>query len=131
MKRKTAKTILSTFVFLMLMAFCLSASAQEKDKHPAPSFYKLEFTVFEVADGKRSNPHTYVLMLSDDERDGSIRVGNRVPVVNGYSKDGPVQWQYIDIGFNLNARLRQSDSSLSLHANFEISSLAQSDQDTH
>src|SRR5271154_5610553 len=103
MKRKTAKTILSTFVFLMLMAFCLSASAQEKDKHPAPGFYKLEFTVFEVADGKRTNPHTYVLMLADDERDGSIRVGNRVPIVTESTKDVSKQFQYIDVGFNLNA----------------------------
>jgi len=131
MKRTTARTILSTIIFLALISFCLQASAQEKDKHPAPGFYKLDFTVYEVADGKRSNPHTYTLMLSDDERDGSIRVGNRVPIVTGSTKDDSKQFQYIDIGFNLNARLRSTETGLSLHANFESSSMALSDQNTN
>lgn len=114
--------VVSTICFPMLIR------AQEAPKNPPPpaaekpvkpvSIYRLEFTVREVEDGKRLNSRSYVMSVQDGDT-GRIRVGNKIPYNTG--KD---QFQYYDVGINIDCRLRDHDSFILLEgASIDISSV--------
>ena len=126
MKRNIRNITTLTLITLCLVSMTSMAAAQEKK--PAPSYYKLEFSIFEVQDGKRVNPHTFILTLQDDDRSGSIRVGNRVPITTT-TKEGAPSTQYMDVGLNINAQLRQTEIGLQLHSNIDVTSFAVPEQD--
>ena len=114
-------------VILATIGFTGSLRAQEAPKTPPPaiekavkplSVYRLEFTVREVEDGKRLNSRIYTLSVEDGSH-GSIRVGNRVPFSAG--KD---QFQYYDVGINIDCRLHERENFLLLdNTGIEISSI--------
>ena len=79
------------------------------------------------------NARSYSLLIGSNERynvqrRGSIRLGNRVPiVVAGASKEaaGGNQIQYLDIGVSIDGFIEQElDSAVALQTNVDISSLA-------
>jgi hypothetical protein len=118
--------VVSTICFPMLVR------AQEAPKNPPPpaaektvkpvSVYRLEFTVREVEDGKRLNSRSYVMSVQDGSA-GMIRVGNRIP----YSS-GKEQFQYYDVGINIDCRLREKENYVLLdNATVEISSVVKAD----
>jgi len=128
MKRTIRDITTITLVTLYLISMGTAAAAQ--DKKPAPVFYKLEFSIFELQDGKRVNPHTFVMSLQDDDRNGSIRIGNRVPIAIT-TKEGATSYQYIDVGVSIGAQLRQTETGLLLRSNVDVSSFATPEQDIH
>lgn len=114
--------VLSTICFPMLVR------AQEAPKNPPPpaaekpvkpvSIYRLEFTVREVEDGKRLNSRSYTMSVQDGDF-GRIRVGNKIPY-----NTGKEQFQYFDVGINIDCRLRDHDSYILLeNTSIEISSV--------
>lgn len=121
---------LSTAVLMVIstISFPMLVRAQEAPKNPPPpaaekpvkpvSIYRLEFTVREVEDGKRLNSRAYTMSVEDGDF-GRIRVGNRIPYNSG--KD---QFQYYDVGINIDCRLRDHDSFILLeNTSIEISSV--------
>jgi len=79
--------------------------------------YRLDFLISEMEDGKRINSRQYSMNL--DTNDGyEIKIGTRVPVD---TKDG--EFQYLDVGINLFARLFERNGQLELTARAESSSL--------
>lgn len=118
------RTIAVTLV-MMFLACALAASAQEKKEEH--NVYKLEFTVFELENGKRINERSYMLHLSDDRRGAQTRVGTRVPVTVGAEKG----IQYMDVGLKIDANFQSADdSSVNLIINFETSGFAVPEQST-
>jgi hypothetical protein len=127
-RRKALMGLMASLVIAVTLGLPQAGVAQEtaKDQHssdaskPQKSVYRLEFTVREVEDGKRLNSRTYVMSVEDGSS-GMIRVGNRIPYNNG--KD---QFQYFDVGINIDCRLRERDNYLFLeNAGIEISSVVQ------
>ena len=105
--------------------------------------YKLDYTVTELEDGKKLNTRTYSLMCENEaspqaSRWGAhLRVGSRVPIATGSSAPaasnggGPstvnTQFQYIDIGMNIDANMNtMDDGGLTLASTVEMSSVAES-----
>jgi hypothetical protein len=132
MRRKIMRNLKLTltaasFVVLTTIGIAGLLRAQEGPKTPPPanekavkplSVYRLEFTVREVEDGKRLNSRSYVMSVQDGST-GSIRVGNRVPYNSG--KD---QFQFYDVGINIDCRLRERENNVLLdNASIEISSI--------
>jgi hypothetical protein len=115
-------------LIMIFLALLLSAPAQEKKDEPTRNVYKLEFTVFELENGKRINERSYMLHISDaDHRGASTRVGTRVPVQVG----GNVGMQYMDVGLKIDANFQSADdSSMNLIINFETSGFAMPEQST-
>lgn len=121
---------LATAGLMALSATCLPmlVRAQDAPKNPPPpaaastvkpvSIYRLEFTVREVEDGKRLNSRSYVMSVQDGDW-GRVRVGNRIPY-----NTGKEQFQYFDVGINIDCRLRDHDSFVLLEGtSIEISSV--------
>jgi general secretion pathway protein D len=116
-----------------------SPEAQSRDT------YKLDYTVTELEDGRKLNTRTYTLMCENETdphvgaggRWGAhLRVGSRVPVATGSFMPGGgenkasalvnTQFQYIDVGMNIDAGMNiTDDGGLTLASTVEMSSVAE------
>ena len=126
------KRAVSIRLAIAVMAVCLpwvpnSASAQEaeaKSKESAATeqkpvvAYRIEVNVREVEDGKRLNSRNYLMVAREDDWT-RLRVGNKLP----YPTSG-TQYQYADVGMNIDCRPRDRGESVSLSIRVEFTSLA-------
>ena len=85
--------------------------------------YHLDFSLNEMEDGKKINSRQYSTDLATYEGN-EIKIGTRVPV---QSKDG--EFQYLDIGTNIFARLGETRGQTELVVRAEISNFATPDHD--
>src|SRR5438309_3958972 len=102
-------------IYLVLLAVA-TLSGQEAKPLPPPlstGVYKLDYVFSEVQNGKRVNSRSYSTLLHSGER-GSIRLGNRLPISTGGSREsGGNQLTYMDIGVNIDCRVeREVDSGI-------------------
>ncbi|PYY02009.1 MAG: hypothetical protein DMG64_12865 [Acidobacteria bacterium] len=111
-------------VCLIILFAADRVCAQETKPQPSTNTYKVEYVFSENQDGKRVNARSYSTLVRVRER-GSIRLGSRVPVAVGTLKEGSSsQFQYMDIGVNIDCRIGDEfDSGIALFTNAEISSL--------
>ncbi len=137
--RKTAQLVLTCCVLILVPASGgkllaqESTAPQEQARAPEPPahFYHLEFVVQETgSDGKPTNSRTYsgTVSTSRTDRGFSTRTGSRVPVATGSFGGGDnknTQFQYIDVGVNIDARdARENGDKLAFSLTADISSLA-------
>jgi hypothetical protein len=107
-------------------------NAAPKAEAPKPNIpkpmvaYRLDFSINEIEDGKKLNTRHYSMYMTDGE-DGtqSLKIGTRVPVQGEQGK-----FEYIDIGTNINARLKKWETPTGLDVNAEISSFPASNEGT-
>ncbi|HKW18649.1 MAG TPA: hypothetical protein VJO35_14175 [Terriglobales bacterium] len=89
--------------------------------------YRLDFSLVELQNGKRTNTRHYSLNLTAGSGD-EIKIGTRVPVRSGSVKNdsGAVvstQFQYLDVGTNIWAFLREVGDELQLEVKGDVSDL--------
>ncbi|HKS95159.1 MAG TPA: hypothetical protein VJV74_03385 [Terriglobia bacterium] len=118
------KMMMSGLMALVLAAcvpvLAANASAQDKPEKEAKPTYKVEFSVYEVENGKRLNARKYMTLVDEGEF-GRIRVGSQVPfVVGGVGSGG---YQYKDIGMNIDCRPHSRENGVSLDLTVEMSSV--------
>lgn len=93
----------------------------EAPAHPAAT-YRLQYTISEIADGKRINSRNYETLMQEPtgggQNWGQIRAGNRVPY---QGKDGP---SYLDVGISIDCGVRRVGDRFGLQTRFDMSSLA-------
>ena len=99
-------------------------SAAQKERAMMEA-YHLDFSLNEMEDGKKINSRQYSTDLATNEGN-EIKIGTRVPV---QSKDG--EFQYLDIGTNIFARLGETRGQTELVVRAEISNFATADHDPH
>lgn len=119
------KTISRYFICLIVFFVASPVYGQEAKPQPSTSTYKLDYVFSENQDGKRVNARSYTTLVRVRDR-GSIRLGSRIPVsVGAAPKEGaPTQWQYMDIGVNIDCRIEEElDSGIDLFTNAEVTSL--------
>jgi len=92
------------------------AESQESTKPPQP--YRLDFSVNELEDGKKINSRQYSMNLNSNDGN-EIKIGTRVPVDSGHE-----QFQYLDIGTNIWARIGERPEGIPLTVRAEISNFA-------
>jgi hypothetical protein len=94
---------------------------------PAPPprhFYRLDFVLREMDDGKPLNQRTFTMSVSADPADTrertwwNLRAGTRLPMRD------PNGTNYVDVGVNLDITARDADNALQLEVTAEISSVA-------
>lgn len=107
-------------------------SKADDDDSEAIYPYRLDFSFDEVEDGKKINSRHYTMDLAG-EQGQEIKIGTRVPVVSGGSTVGPqgemnTQYQYIDVGTNIGARLNKLyGGDVQLRVNCEVSNMDTTD----
>jgi hypothetical protein len=114
------KNLWAPFLISALVAGSCWAQA-EKSKDEPQKFYRLDFTVKEVGDGKVINSRSYSTMISTGAHPGSIRTGNKVPFQTGPASN----YDYLDVGVKVDCRLaREVDNQLWLWVTADVSNLA-------
>jgi hypothetical protein len=135
---------LTVFVFGVLLAASTLVSAQlspEASPKPAQSAsdaapkhcYALNYVVKELDGTKVINQRSYVLNTFASNAPGGewtrLRVGNRVPVFVHSQEKGSsntvTDFNYIDVGVNIDNRLREAGDALALEVTADISSVAE------
>lgn len=96
--------------------------------HPlAPSprhFYRLDFVLREMDDGKPLNQRTFTMSVSADPADTrertwwNLRAGTRLPVRD------PNGTNFVDVGVNFDLAAKDADNALQLEVTSDISSVA-------
>lgn len=85
--------------------------------------YRLDFSLNEVEDGKVINTRRYSMNLTQGDHN-EIKIGTRVPVASGTGSGNTVtQYQYLDVGTKIDARLPDVGQETVLHVISEISNL--------
>lgn len=130
--RKHIPILIAVFtVGLWFVARPARAQEGSKEDHAGPAKvqplmpYRLDFSFNELADGKNVNTRHYSMNLTAGNSD-EIKIGTRVPVVSGSSPNqaaAAMQYQYIDIGTNIYAQLREHGDELILVVKGEVSNL--------
>ncbi len=121
MRRTTLRLLLLSVFFLPLSASAvLTQEKKAEEAERTGSVYRVDFAVHELEDGKRVNTRHYSMQLEAGRpgRAGQIRASTKVPVPSGNN------WQYIDVGLDLDCRLEESESGLRLQISFTISNFA-------
>ena len=84
-----------TLLTVMLAAGTCLAQTETPKQAEGPKAYQLDFVLKELEDGKVINSRNYSLMTTSVGGGGSIRSGDKVPVV---SKAGPqAEYTYLDV----------------------------------
>jgi hypothetical protein len=99
-----------------------SAGAQEEHKPAAETTgakvvhaYRVDFSINELQDGKKTNTRHYSMILTSGDRN-QVKIGTRVPVSTAQTG-----FQYLDVGTNISCRIVDGsgeDLMLEVHADF-------------
>lgn len=126
------KTMVLAVLFCQVVAIVAPAQEADKDKARRQSSYKLEYKLYEVQDGKRTNERSFVIYAKGDGRNSSIRIGNRVPIYTSYgdqSKGNSVQ--YMDVGLRIEAQVEElADGEIMLWTKIEITDVVSTETGT-
>lgn len=91
--------------------------------------YRLTFTLADSDDGKRVGIRHISMIVAAGQRT-TLKQGDKIPIATGtYGKDSDsqqTQFQYLDVGTNLDATLEDTPNGLQLKAKIEESSVGQS-----
>ncbi|HEX7285259.1 MAG TPA: hypothetical protein VF532_03715 [Candidatus Angelobacter sp.] len=114
----------------VILAFALISSSaaqdQAKKQEPAkgstpaakaPESYRLEFKIYELEGGKRTNERAYTMIGGVPGGWTNLRTGTRVPVTTGEKST------YIDVGVRLDCHLSEEGGKVFAQVRMEISSL--------
>jgi hypothetical protein len=94
--------------------------AEEAEKQPGA--YRMDFSINELEDGKILNSRQYSLNGNGGDWN-TLKIGTRVPME---AKQG--EFQYLDVGTNIQARLREKASDLALEVRADITNFATPDR---
>ncbi len=117
---RKSQTALSTLAVLAVLA-CAAPTLNAQDQAGGTAVYRLECLVHKSKNGKRVDTRNYTLRVADGST-GTVRVGTRVPYLTGAPP--AQQYQYADVGLNLDVKLRALGSGLALDVSLDISDLA-------
>lgn len=120
--RPNARIIVILTGLLLVCCLALTASAQEEQKpKPEPrltNWYKVDVSLSEFEDGKKTNGRSYTLDAEGDGREAVLKLGDRVPIMTGmFRSDDPnklvnTQFQYIDVGLTITSYIRERQGRL-------------------
>jgi general secretion pathway protein D len=112
---------------------CLLPVHGQERKPAGPAVYKVEFNFHEGSDAAAKAGRRYTLLV-DDDRKATFRIGSRVPVASGsFMPSGGgsplvnTQYQYLDVGVNIECLVADVNGRLALHGNLDLSSVVKHD----
>jgi hypothetical protein len=111
-----------------------AAAEDDKAKSTSPAkpvhAYRVDFSITELADGKKVNTRHYS-MVANSGPWSTLKIGTRVPVALGSFQQGAnvnplvnTQFQYLDVGTNIDCQVNEQGEDLSLNIRSEFSNLS-------
>jgi hypothetical protein len=116
--------VCKSFAILVAVLSTTALLAQEPKPEGPAGTYKLDYVFSELQDNKRINARSYTALVRVSEK-GEIKIGNRIPIATSTAKEGETQFQYLDIGTNIECWIRgELDSAVDLMTNVDVSSVS-------
>ncbi len=121
------KTVSYAFV-LLLIFFGMQPATPAQDTNGAAKTdssqrevgaYHLDFSINELADGKRINSRKYSMNITDEGKSKELKIGTRVPIETESGK-----FDYLDVGTSITVQLVSWQTPLSLDVIVDISNFA-------
>ena len=100
------------------------SAEQKQDAGLKGKFYRLDYVLREMDGSKELSKRTYTVTAKTDGSYKQLRTGSRVPVIMGEPINGHQQYQYMDVGINIDSQAREDAAGLSLEVTAELSSIA-------
>lgn len=126
---RTSAALLVTALFIPAVPAC----AQEKSA-AANDVYKVEFLIHDESDAASKAGRRYTILVEGNER-GQFRVGQKVPYITGSFQPGAsvnpmvaTQYNYADVGVNIDCRVNELDGRIRLRSSLELSSILPRDK---
>jgi hypothetical protein len=120
------------------------AAEDDKGKSDRPAkpahAYRVDFSITELADGKKVNTRHYSMVLNSGPGSGpwsQLKIGTRVPVTTGSSPSGTgsaganlpfTQFQYLDVGTSIDCEVGEQGEDLSLNVRSDFSNLSSAEE---
>lgn len=107
------------------------SNASPSNTEVATTTYRLTYTVTELDGATHVGTQHYSLTVNPDARDSQLKLGSKVPIATGSyssstSPEPPnVQFQYVDVGLNITARVREYSTGVEVFSKLEESSVAE------
>ncbi len=111
---------LALLALLPLLAFSALAQEEQKDPKESPQFYRATIRVIEKTSDKEGsvvNSRDYIILLKNGKY-GEIRTGNSVPLPG---EKGTI---YMDVGLNIDCRVRTLGAGVAVDLALELSNIA-------
>ncbi|HEY6393390.1 MAG TPA: hypothetical protein VIX89_19060 [Bryobacteraceae bacterium] len=120
--------------FSTLLIPTLPVIGQEKGGSADPGAYKVEFNIHDGNDAAKTG-RRYIIMIEANER-GIFRVGQKVPYATGSLQPGVgsagvtplVQYNYAEIGVNIECRISEINGRIRVKATLDLSTVVQHDK---
>ncbi len=116
------KSLILAVIFLAAAAAAQQDKPAEQAAKAPAATYRVQYTVSEMAEGKRVNSRSYETLAQEpvggNVKWTQIRLGNRVPIPG---EKGP---HYLDVGISIDAGLQREGDQLTLTTRLDLSSLA-------
>lgn len=117
--------VLAILAMWIVAAQSAAAQAQNDATTAKPSHaYRVDFTIGEMDGGKKINARHYSIVLMPGDRK-EVKIGSRVPVP---MLSGSNQFQYMDVGTNIDCRLLEAGEDVSLDVHSDFSNLAPAEE---
>jgi hypothetical protein len=105
------------------------AASKTSTPETAPPTYRLSYTITELDSGKRLGTQHFSLTVNPNTGNASIKMGSKIPIETGSSTSGSsetqVQFQYLDVGLNISAHVRDFASGVEVFSKLEQSGMAE------
>jgi len=105
-----------------VMMLPASLRGQEVPPSSSVTVYRVDVMVHQAEEGKRIGTRSYSMLVEDGGK-GSHRVGQRVPFATNFSDGRPSQFQYMDVGINIDCSLREQGDTVRLDLSVDISDI--------
>lgn len=106
-------------------------NAGTSNTEAASTTYRLTYTVTELDGTKRVGTQHFSLTVNPDSRDSQVKLGSKVPIATGSSgSSSPLapanfQFQYVDVGLNISAHVREFATGVEVYSKLEQSSVGE------
>jgi hypothetical protein len=131
MKRAAMLLIATCLIFgNLIVAQTTSDTKSAEHKQDAGlkgKFYRLDYVLREMDGSKEISKRTYSVTSKTDGSYKQLRTGTRVPVIMGEPVNGRPQYQYMDVGINIDTQTREDEAGLMVEVTAEMSSIAASE----
>lgn len=110
------------------------ASSPKSTPDPRPATagtaYRLTYTVTESEGTKQIGRQRFSLTVISEAANSELRLGSKVPIATGtFGSNTPpaTQFQYVDVGLNITARVREFTNGAMVFSKLEQSSVSEED----
>jgi hypothetical protein len=114
--------VAATLIFAGLLLAAPPVSAQEKKESGTPGVYRVEFNIRDGSEAAARAGRRFDMLIESGGK-GTLRVGNRVPVVTGTAGSGPTSYQFFEVSVNIDCRLREVSGMAEINADLDISNI--------